>query len=289
MHFLKTRIAPTPSGFLHIGNAYSFALTAAIAHKYGASLLLRIDDMDRDRVNPEYVDDIFETLKFLGITCDEGPTDALDFERKFSQRLRLPVYGSYLQKLIDTGKVYACNCSRKQIEQEFDGIYPGACKHKNIPLDADGVAWRVDTDDARPICVRTLVGTVTKTALPKEMQHFVIRRKDGFPAYQLTSLADDLHFGIDLIVRGEDLWPSTLAQLFLAGLLGADTFLSATFHHHPLLTDKTDRKLSKTAGDISIAHFRNHGMTPKDVYARIGEAVGHKFERYEDFIGLIPT
>src|SRR5262245_28324997 len=92
MKFVKTRIAPTPSGYLHIGTILSFSLTAGLARREGASILLRIDDLDRERVQAEYVEDIFETLRFLGIPWDEGPTDAEDFARNWSQMRRLLLY-----------------------------------------------------------------------------------------------------------------------------------------------------------------------------------------------------
>lgn len=267
-------MAPTPSGFLHIGNAYSFALTAALARQTGASILMRIDDMDRERVQQEYVTDIFDTLRFLDIPWQEGPTDPTDFEAHFSQRHRMPLYEKALEQLVDTGLVYACDCSRKQISEQFHGVYPGTCKHKNISLDANDVSWRINTENVAPLGVKQLDGSFIYAALPPEMQHFVVRKKDGFPAYQLTSLVDDLHFGIDLIVRGEDLFASTLAQLFLASMLKAETFLDATFCHHALLTNLDGRKLSKSAGDTSIGFLRSQHMTAQQVYAEIGGRVG---------------
>jgi len=280
--FSRTRIAPTPSGFLHLGNAYSFALTSALARETGASVMLRIDDMDRERVQPEYVADIFETLQFLEIPWDEGPKNPGDFESRFSQRLRLQMYTAALEKLVATGKVYACDCSRSQIQSLHRGIYPGTCRHKNIPLGAPGVAWRVDTDGAAVISVKTLSETKI-SVLPEEMQHFIVRKKDGFPAYQVTSLADDVYFGVDLVVRGEDLWPSTLAQLFLAQLLDENGFLETTFHHHGLLSDKPGLKLSKSAGDTSVRHWRERGATASDVFREIGEMTGTELSHREDF------
>ena len=284
--FHKTRLAPTPSGLLHIGNAFSFALTAALAQKTGASILLRIDDMDRDRVQPEYVADIFDTLRFLDIPWQEGPTDVPDFEANFSQRHRLPLYEKALERLVATGLVYACDCSRKQINEQHNGVYPGTCKHKNIPLDTKDVSWRIDTDGVMSIRVKQLHDEQFFTALPADVQHFVVRKKDGFPAYQLTSLVDDLHFGIDLIVRGEDLFASTLAQLFLADLLNERKFLDATFHHHGLLTDG-DRKLSKSAGDTAIRFLRNSGLTRGQVFMIIGARLGMALGRWQDFSGLL--
>jgi len=280
--FHKTRLAPTPSGFLHIGNVFSFALTAAFAKRTGAKILLRIDDMDRDRVLPEYVDDIFKTLEFLNIPFDEGPKNRDEFEAGFSQLHRLELYNVALEKLTKTGLVYACDCSRKQIAEHHHGIYPGTCKHKRIPLNTPEVAWRINTDMARMV----RLNQTNFVPFPAEMQHFVIRKKDGFSAYQLTSVVDDLQYGIDLIVRGEDLFPSTLAQLFLAQVLGETRFADIYFYHHGLLTN-TGRKLSKSAGDTSIQFLRAQGKTAAEVFGIVGSQVGRKLEKWQDFEKLL--
>jgi glutamyl-tRNA synthetase len=284
-NFNKTRLAPTPSGFLHIGNVFSFALTAAIARGTGASVLLRIDDMDRDRVEPQYIDDIFETLSFLGIPWSEGPKNTDDFEANFSQRHRLDLYEKALKKLVTTGLVYACDCSRKQIAEQYGNVYPGTCKHKKIPLEKPNVAWRLNTDTA--IAVR--LNKTNFVPFPPEMRHFIVRKKDGYPAYQLTSVIDDLDCGIDLVVRGEDLLPSTLAQLFLAEVLGEPRFGDICFYHHRLLADSGDRKLSKSAGDTSIRYLREHGKTAKKVFEIIGNKIGFPLAKLEDFDVLLPN
>lgn len=268
--FFKTRIAPTPSGFLHLGNALSFWITEALATKHNARLLLRIDDMDRERVDPAFIDDIFETLDFLDIQWDEGPRNPMDFEANYSQVHRMDLYRRALQKLVDSGMVYACTCSRKQIENEFGGRYPGTCRFKKIPLDTRGAAWRLDTDRAADVLVKNPDGIITQTPFPDVMNQFVVRKKDGFPAYQLTSVVDDLHFGIDLIVRGADLWPSTLAQLFLAKCLGESRFLDVAFYHHPLLLLPDGTKLSKSAGATSIRHLRQTGHSRQDLLTELG-------------------
>jgi glutamyl/glutaminyl-tRNA synthetase len=112
--FNRTRLAPTPSGFLHLGNILSFAITAALAEKTGAKILLRIDDLDRERVNKLYVQDIFDTLNFLEIPWDEGPRDAKEFEQTHSQMQRMAMYREALRQLADEGKVFACTCWSKQ-------------------------------------------------------------------------------------------------------------------------------------------------------------------------------
>jgi glutamyl-tRNA synthetase len=107
------------------------------------------------------------------------------------------------------------------------------------------------------------------------MQDFVVRKKDGYPAYQLTSVIDDLLFGVDLVVRGQDLWASTLAQLYVTLKLKADGFRDITFHHHPLLTKSSGAKLSKSAGATSVKYLREQGKKPADVYSAIGAMLGN--------------
>ena len=107
MRVYKTRFAPTPSGFLHLGNVFSFVVAAALAACWKAHTLLRIDDMDRERVNPAYVQDIFDTLRFLNIPWDQGPVDVPDFELHFSQRHRLPIYRQALAELKEKGMLFA--------------------------------------------------------------------------------------------------------------------------------------------------------------------------------------
>jgi glutamyl/glutaminyl-tRNA synthetase len=308
--FKKTRIAPTPSGYLHLGNVYSFALTDALAKQTGAKILLRIDDLDRDRVLPEYVEDIFDTLRFLDIPWNEGPQNSLEFEERYSQRHRLALYRRALGELEASGSLFACVCSRTQLSRT-----PCTCKDKGLPLNTRDAAWRLDTSIPRQLKVKvwpagaTVAGATdaaalspdpaTGTTLPADMQDFVVRKKDGFPAYQLTSVLDDLHYGIDLIVRGADLWPSTLAQLYLSAVLPPDVlpadmlprvaFGQIHFHHHSLLSGPEGEKLSKSAGATSVHYLRRQGKTPSDIYTWIAKVLGHARERpgtWQELIAL---
>lgn len=270
----KTRIAPTPSGYLHLGNAFSFALTAALADRHKASILLRIDDLDRQRAQPAYIQDIFDTLNFLGIPWHEGPRNPHEFERDYSQVHRLGLYNDSLNVLRDCGALFACDCSRTDIlKADPTGAYTGRCRQRALPFDAKEVSWRLRTTDDLPLTVKTLAQPID-AFLPREQQDFIVRKKDGFPAYQLTSLVDDRYFGIDLIVRGMDLWPSTLAQHYLADVLGIDNFTKSTFHHHTLFTGPGGRKLSKSAGDTSIQYLRKQGKTSGDVYTLMARNAG---------------
>ena len=258
--FERTRIAPTPSGYLHLGNVLSFAITAVLAKQSGAQIMLRIDDLDRGRVRPAYVADIFETLTYLGIPWDEGPADDRSYLATFSQVHRVPLYEQALAQLRAQGAVFACDCSRTMLQRGHPaGVYTGRCKHRGLPLDGDGYCWRIDTDN---------------TDLPEHMRYFVVRTKDGMAAYQLASVVDDMHFGVDLVVRGQDLWESTQAQRFLAEVLGYTSVVEASFVHHTLLTAGAGEKLSKSAGATSVSYLRNEGHSSAAIYRAIGKMAG---------------
>jgi len=268
---MRTRIAPTPSGFLHLGNVLSFAITAALAREKNAAIFLRIDDMDRERTEPRYVQDIFDTLNFLQIPWDEGPRDYDTFQKEYSQIHRQHLYREALTELQRSGRVFACTCSRGDIARlNADGTYPGTCRTAGIPLDMEHTNWRLLTEGA---------------PLPASVKDFVIRRKDGLPAYQLTSVVDDLFFKVDLVVRGEDLRPSTEAQIYLSQFLPANHFRSVSFYHHLLLPDTDGEKLSKSAGALSVQYLRKEGKTPADIYGIISDLLGAETPA-RNYIGL---
>lgn len=284
-HFKKTRIAPTPSGYLHLGNVLSFALTAALAKKTGAKILLRLDDLDQGRANLLYVQDIFDTLNFLNIPWDEGPRNVPEYQSTWSQMQRMDLYKNALLQLAQQNNVFACHCSRSQLHGNG---YSGTCCDKHIPLDTANISWRLFTDN-KALAVNTLNSGVIKTQLPDAMKDFVVKKKDGYPAYQLASLIDDSYFGVDLVVRGEDLYPSTIAQHYLADVLHRDYFHNTTFYHHPLLMESAEKKISKSAGATSVKYLREQGKTAADVYGEISKRIDTKknLQSFEDFISLI--
>ncbi len=255
----KFRLAPTPSGFLHRGNAANFLLTAHRAAEAGAVLRLRIDDLDRERLRGEYLEDIFDSLRWLGIHWTEGPADVREQETKDSQRFRLPRYQALLAQLVQRGKVFACDCSRSALSGRGVVEYDGFCRQKGLSLDAPNVCWRIDTPaDAQVTFWDAQEGKIT-ASVAENAPYFIVRRRDGLPAYQVASLADDLHFGITNIVRGQDLWGSTIAQLYLSQLLGGTAFDAVRFEHHALLLDAAGEKLSKSAGAASLRAARERG------------------------------
>ena len=290
MKFAQTRIAPTPSGYLHLGNAYSFLLTKALAKKHGAKILLRIDDLDRDRYRPEYVEDIFATLDFLEIKIDQGPKNSNEMESTWSQVHRLPIYTEGLAQLEQSKFTFSCTCTRSQILQiDPRGIYLGQCLDRRMPLNKHESSWRINTLDADFLDYIGYPATPKSALIPEEASCYVVRKKDLLPAYQLTSLLDDLHFGVDLIVRGQDLFPSTLAQLDLARILGKEEFAKTTFYHHPLLKGPDQSKLSKSAGAYSIRQLRQDGKSLADLFQLLGKSLGlnHELRSFEDFEGSL--
>ena len=270
---IRTRLAPTPSGLLHAGNALSFIVTWLIARSQGGWILLRIDDLDRARRRPEYVDDIFRTLEWLGLDYDEGPAGPDDLSRHWSQHLRLEAYHRLLEDLAQGGHLYACRCSRREIQAiSADGLYPGTCRLRGRPLTEAGSAWRIRVPEDTRIDFREWEQPARRSVeLARELGDFVVRQKNGLPAYQVASLADDLHWKIDFIVRGEDLLASTAAQCFLALSSGRPAFTETVFWHHGLLTDEQGGKLSKSQGAASLQAWREQGRSPEELFRQAAE------------------
>ena len=217
-----------------------------MARKNAGQILLRIDDLDQDRVRPEYVENIFRVLEWLELDWDFGPKSAGELKKQYSQEHRMGHYQQMLGELESNGRTFACDCSRKQLrEKDAGSVYPGTCKKRNISLSAENVAWRLNTDEPLKLKYQEYGKGTIETKLPASQQYFVVRRRDGLPAYHLASMADDLHFGVNFIVRGHDLYDATLAQLYLAEMLQAQAFMHSTFFHHPLILNH-NAKLSKS-------------------------------------------
>ena len=267
---LRGRIAPTPSGYLHIGNALNFVLTWLWVRKKGEELRLRIDDSDTTRSKPDYIQDIFQTLEWLGLDWDEGPQTPDEQLHQYSQALRAERYRTIIHQLITTGQVFACECSRKVLQTRGCD-----CRDKGIDFGQPDTSLRITTP-VEPVSVYDVKLGTQLVVLREEMKDFVIRRRDGIKAYQLCSLTDDMDHHINLIIRGEDLLTSTAGQLYLASLLPANNFASTQFYHHALLYDVQGQKLSKSAGSLSLKTLREQGMSTQVLYARISSLLGWK-------------
>lgn len=265
----RLRIAPTPSGFLHAGNGLNFMLNWLVARlTHEGKVLLRIDDLDADRKRAEYVQDIFDTLQWMGLDWDEGPRSPADLDTKWSQQHRLDGYRALLDMLAADGRLFACRKSRRDLEA-WSGAYPPEFRQQGLALEEPDVAWRVLTPAGFP------------------MPDFVVRRRDGMPAYQIASLSDDVEFGITHVIRGEDLHASTVAQLYLSDLLQLVDFQRIRFLHHPLILGASGEKLSKSAGAASLRALRESGAGPAFVYGRVARLLELPAPSYSDSASLL--
>lgn len=249
---MHARLAPTPSGYLHRGNALNFLLNQRLAGPDGP-LTLRIDDLDRSRYRPEYLTDVFRVLELLGVSPTHGPQSAEDFEHRWSQRLRLPRYEEVLDSLKSHPLVFACPCSRRELAS---GHHVHNCLAANYEPDRLDVAWRLNTR-GRVVIIQDLDRRVHRVDLHTAIPDVALRTRVGAqttdarprPSYQLACTVDDYDMGIEVCARGMDLLASTAVQAYLRELLGWPSLTaSIRWFHHELIRGAEGRKLSKSAG-----------------------------------------
>jgi len=253
---LKTRLAPTPSGYLHIGNAFSFLLAWLVARKQAGSVHLRIDDIDSDRVRDVYRQDALDMLGWLGLDWDT---------QSLSQIPKIAQYTTYLTRLKNLPAcLYACKCSRKDIqENQKNGLYGQTCLPLKVSLPAN---LRLHIPAEATVEFHDVLAG-KQTIQPAELAgDLVVWRKNNAPAYQLASVVDDIKEGVNFIVRGKDLWKSTAFQYYLAKVLGEESFENICFLHHELVLDSSGDKLSKSAGSDSLHAFREQNGSPTEIY-----------------------
>lgn len=237
-----TRIAPTPSGFLHLGNAVNIVLVSWLAAAHDGTVALRIDDADGARSRPGYVDDIFDVLGWLGITWTIGPRDAQQFADGYSQRLKSDEYRRRLEAARDRGlELYACSCSRAQLSGPAVGGCPGGCRDRGLPLRAGHTALRAHLPAGAAVTIAN-----EQIPLAARVGDVVLWRRDGLPAYHLASIVDDGDLATTHLVRGADLLDASALHRYLADYLGSPTLAEATFLHHGLVAGPGGAKLSKS-------------------------------------------
>ena len=273
-----TRFAPSPTGPLHLGHAYSAMLAHDQARAARGTFLLRIDDLDQSRCRPEWEAQIFDDLGWLGL---DWPRPVL------RQSARLPRYKGALKTLWDQGLLYQCSCTRADIRaaasapQEGaplhgpDGIiYPGTCRPFKPPTGPlpDGTALRLDMSRAltmlsNPRKYREKGDVISPQNLPETVGDVVLARRDMGAAYHLAVVLDDADQQITHVIRGEDLAPATQIHVLLQRLLGLPT---PAYHHHRLIRDETGKRLAKRDDARAIATYRAEGATPADIRAMVG-------------------
>ena len=254
----KGRLAPSPSGRMHLGNAFSALLAWLSARAAGDSVVLRLEDLDPQRCRPEYCAGVEEDFRWLGLDWDEGGLAGGD---RYRQSRRGDYYAACLARLEEKGLLYPCFCSRGELHaasapHRSDGvfIYPGTCRDltpeeraRRAKDRAPAVRIRVPRQELR--FVDGNLGPFSQR-LDRDCGDFILRRSDGAYAYQLAVVADDGDMGVTQVVRGADLLDSTPRQLWLGGLLG---FAPARYYHVPLLLAPDGRRLSKRDGDLDLA------------------------------------
>ncbi|MEP6982290.1 MAG: tRNA glutamyl-Q(34) synthetase GluQRS [Sphingomicrobium sp.] len=258
---IVTRFAPSPSGRLHLGHAYSAAIGHSRAREAGGKFRLRIEDLDPTRCRPEFVDGIFEDMRWLGLAWDEPV---------LVQSQRTAAYQAALDEFRASGLAYACFCTRADIAQSLTAphgdaatSYPGTCR--NLRDDPERRAttphcWRLDSAKAL-----TLAGLPSWTeadgrsfaATSADIGDAILARKDAPASYHLSCVVDDGTSGVTMVVRGADLRPSTAIQRLLQQLLGLP---EPTYLHHPLVTHEDGRRLAKRDLAPTLAAMRDSGV-----------------------------
>jgi len=261
----RTRFAPAPTGYLHLGHVANAVYVWGLAAPAGASVLLRVEDHDRVRCRSEYAAALLEDLAWLGFTTDEGPVRQSDDDAPYTtafDRLRSDVL------------VYGCRCSRTSFEAWADEHgrpwhgpgCPGDCRH----LGLDGPVLRAALGGGSERWMDALVGPCADEVAAAGDPP--IRDRDGNWTYVFSVVVDDLRQGADLVVRGRDLLATTPDQIRLGRLLGRET--PATFAHHPLVRHADGRKLSKASGATGVRDLRASGHAAADVIGMAAAAVG---------------
>lgn len=242
----RGRFAPTPSGQLHLGNAWVALLSWLQIRQAGGQFVLRMEDVDRHRSRPEFAEQILADLRWLGLDWDEGP-DVGGPHGSYTQSERDLLYAEALGHLERQSRLYPCYCSRAEVKAAGP-TYGGACRQ----LSAEE---RKRKAEEKTPALRFAAGA-------EDEEDFVVKRADGMFSYQLAVVVDDAAMGITDVLRGGDLLDATPQQLRLYETFGA---AAPRFHHTPLLLDTDGRKLSKSANSLTLAALRDRGMQPEQV------------------------
>jgi len=272
MDKIKTRFAPSPTGYLHVGGARTALFNFLMARRHGGTFLLRIEDTDRQRHQEDAIDKIVDDLRWLGIEWDEG-IGAGGPAGPYRQSERLDVYGPYVERLLAEGKAYCAF----ETAGELDALRAAAEGGKETFRYArpDPLPTAEDADRARaegrPVVVRFLCprrdvvvhdDAFGDVVMPSaEMDDFIIRKDDGYPTYHLANVIDDALMGVTYIMRGQEFLGQTWRHVLLRQALGLAE--PAGYCHLPLILDMQGRKLSKRDGDVEVHAFRSAGYLPE--------------------------
>lgn len=271
----RGRLAPSPTGLLHIGHARTFWIAAQRALKQRGTLILRNEDLDPQRSRPEFVRAMIEDLRWLGLDWQEGP-DRGGPCAPYSQSERRAHYLEAWRRLREGGFIFPCTCSRKDLAESAgapndagdEPIYPGRCRVRKDAAhftEPAGVNWRFRVPDSEAITFTDQnLGSQLYTA-GRDFGDFLVWRRDDVPAYQLAVVVDDGAMQITEVVRGADLLKSTARQLLLIRALG---YATPDYFHCELVCDPSGVRLAKRHDGLSIRHLRERGLSPAEVLER---------------------
>jgi glutamyl-tRNA synthetase len=280
----RGRLAPSPTGLLHLGHARTFWTAAERATERGGQLILRNEDLDPQRCKLEFVRAMSEDLRWLGIEWVEGPDCGGPF-RPYSQSERHAYYLAAWKKLSERGLIYPCTCSRKDVAQaasapndsDDEPVYPGRCRpaagmgsaglrlggtdEASVATHSE-VNWRFRVNDGEEVAFTDLHLGRQSLIAGRDFGDFIIWRRDDVPAYQLAVVVDDAAMQITEVVRGADLLKSTARQILLFRALG---FPAPAYYHCDLVRDPSGVRLAKRHDALSIRQLRESGWTPEQV------------------------
>ncbi len=271
----RGRIAPTPTGHLHLGHARTFWIAQQRAMAEGGSLILRMEDLDRSRCKPSFITDCYEDLKWFGFQWQEGP-DIGGPHEPYDQSASMHLYHTAMETLKATGHLYPCTCSRKDIQQaqraphaaDDEWLYPGTCRATNSSTWKDfshqSHCWRFRVPDGEIISFEDRRLGLKHYRAGQDFGDFVIWRSDGVPSYQLAVTVDDHRMQISEVVRGEDLLVSTARQLLIYRALG---WKAPAFYHCPLVCDDSGQRLAKRHASLSLRMLRSQGSDAESLQA----------------------
>jgi len=270
----RGRLAPTPTGLLHVGHARTFARAAA--RGAGRGLVLRIEDLDAPRCREESVSAAIADLHWLGLDWSEGPDRGGPYG-PYRQSQRTSLYLDIFRQLVHAGAIYPSPHSRRDVEEaatapqqqsvppEAESIFPPALRPpagRYSASEPGSVAWRFRVPDGRTLEFHDGEAGLVRRTAGEDFGDFVVWRRDHLAAYELAVVADDHAMEIEEVVRGEDLLTSTARQLLLYEALG---WLPPAFCHVPLVRDPAGIRLAKRTAGLSIAALRKRGFSPRDV------------------------
>jgi glutamyl-tRNA synthetase len=275
----RGRYAPSPTGDLHLGNLLAALAAAARARQGRGQLLLRMEDLDEPRNVEGAAERIVEDLDGLGLNFDAGPHRDDGFG-PYVQSQCGPRYTGALEKLRQSGRLYACTCTRKDLRQMASAphggdegpAYPGICRQKNLPFDDPDlpVAWRFLASKGEITFEDELAGPYAQN-VAQAVGDFVVRRKDGQVAYQLAVVVDDAHQQVTEVVRGRDLLSSTPRQIQIYRALG---HTPPRFAHLPLWLEADGTRMAKRRGAKTLHALRTQGLSPELILGKVGAALG---------------